>query len=408
MAWRAQNADRVLRMTEQLVSALGTGQADLAPAHAVLSAAKAHYLDRDYSEAVSQAKRAEALAATLNERFDAYMAAWKALQGCREELEGLGMSADAIADVLGAAERTLSRRVDEDGSPVPDYVGATELLERAAAEARESASRARFTSRQILLASIAVEAISAVPSQATPSWLGLRLEELIEQATHELALGHLAEAERLASEAKERAEEARTGRAREQECLEEAAASLKPLRAESPAAERFAERLESTQDALAKGLPDPASADLVVARLSSQVASFVDRYGHAQRLLEHAEKVYARLKDGGFASYEVDGALSEARHALGRGDWATVKESVCRATESFARRRRDRDALARSITDFRGQITRFRDVQLPMLPDLRELLARAEEEFQSGRFSGAKEDLLVANVLLRRSLGSGS
>ena len=407
-AWRAQNADRVIRMTEQLVSALGSSQADLAPAHEVLSAAKALYVDRDYSEAVAQAKRAEALAASLNARFDGYMAAWKELEACREELERLGLPTDDLEAVLGAAEKRMAQRVDEDGSPVPDYLGAAELLTQAAASAREAVGRARLTSRGVLLASIAVESLSGAQPTGSQGWLGLRLEELIEQATREFALGNLAAADRLASEAKHRADEAHVGGVRSWARLEEAAKDLERLRAEGPAAETLAKQIAAARDALAQGFLDPTTAQVVVDRLSREVASFADRYAQALGSLERAERVYGRLQEEGFSSYEVDRALSEARHALGTGDWSCLKESIRRATESFLRRRKERDAIARSIAGLQVQVSALDGAPVPLLPDIRELLARAEQEFRHGRFSGANEDLLLATALMRQSVRSGS
>ena len=407
-AWRAQNADRKLRMTQQLVSALDCTPADLTPAHDILGAARAAYVDRDYSGAVAQAKRAEALAVSLNARFDAYMAAWKDLETCREELGRLGLRTDCLEAVLGAAERQMAQRVDEDGSPVPDYVGATELLTGAAASAREALARARRTSQGILLASIAVESLSESQPTGSQGWLGLRLEELIERATREFVLGDLSAADGLAAEARRRADEAHAGGAQSWARLEAAATSLERLRADGPAAEVLAGQVASARDALARGFLDPTTAQVVVDRLSEGVAGFVDRYGQAQRALERAQRVYGRLQEGGFCSYEVERALVDARHALGSGEWGAFKESVHRATQSFVRRRRERDSLSRTIAGLHEEVFGLDGTPLPLLPDIRELLARAEQEFQRGRFSGANEDLLLATALLRSSQRPGS
>jgi hypothetical protein len=408
MGWRAQNVDRVIRMTEQLVSALDRSQADLAPARDALKVAKSLYTDHDYSEAVAQAKRAETLATSLNERFDAYVSAWKALQASRDELERLGFPTEDLERVVGAAEEVMMHRVDEDNTTVPDYVGATRLLEGAMQQVRETVDHARLASREILLASVAVEALSEFQADRTPSWLALRLEELVEQSTRELALGNVVAAQRLASEAKRRADEARAGDVRAKERLEQAAYTLEELSAAGPAVERLEEQLESTRTAFAKTILDATTTEVVVDRVSTEVAFFADHYSQACGLLDHAERVYAELQREGFFSYEVDAALVEARRVLGIGDWAGVTRNVRRATECFVRRRKEREALAESLADIHERVKLLEDVRLPLLPDIQDLLARASEEFQGGRFSGASEDLFLANVLMRHATRSGS
>ena len=39
----------------------------------------------------------------------------------------------------------------------------------------------------------------------------------------------------------------------------------------------------------------------------------------------------------------------------------------------------------------------------PMLPDVREVLGRAEREFRQGNYSGSSEDLRIATVLLTQT-----
>ena len=403
--WRAQNADRVIRMTEQLVSAQGMTQADLTPAREALQTAKARYRVHDYSEAVAQAKRAEVLAASLNERFDAFMAAWTALGQCMEELREIGLPTEDLEAALDAADKEVVRAVSEDGIVVPNYRGATAIVEEAARRARVLAQEARAASHEVFLAMLAVESLGS-PTDAS-SALVLHLDRRIEQASRELALGNVSLARRIATEARSRADGARVSSAQAEESLQQSEAILAGLRECGLASDPIGPRVRSVREALVAGRLDPEVAQVVARHLFEEVRERVARYTRACRVVERADHVYARLQQEGFCSYEVDGDLGEARVALQEGDWAGVREGVGRALRSFLDRRKDRDALAKSIAEIHEGIALMGDAPIPVLPDIQEMLGRAMRELRSGQFSGASEDVLFARALVAQALRAG-
>ncbi|HII40828.1 MAG TPA: hypothetical protein HA326_06390 [Thermoplasmata archaeon] len=407
-AAKARDAEQLIGQTEQLVTALAPSEADLKPAEAVLAAAKSLYDAQEYSRAVAQAKRAAALATSLNERFTAYMAAWKFLQACREELQQIGFPTDGLESALESADKEVVRPVEEGGTLVPNYLGATERLERATEEARTVVARAREASREIFLATLAAEALSDSPSAPTSTWLAVRLEPMLEQAARELALGHAPAAFKIASEARVRSEDALAGAARAWELVDLAAAVLEGLEADVRVAEPLEEKVESARDALARGFLDRTSALAVANRVSDEVAAFAKHYPPARDALERTKSVYVRLQEDGFCSYDVDSALSEARGALARGDWNVVQEKVESASEIFLRLWSNQEALGQALAEIEERVALLAAFRLPLLPDVQQTLDRAKGEVRSGRLAGAQEDLLIARALMMQATRTGS
>lgn len=408
MSAKAEETHLLIGQTELLVSALDPTQVDLTPAKDALSAAKSLLDSQKISRAFAQAKRAATLAVRLNERFTEYLAAWKSLQACREQLESLGFPADGLDEALEAADKETVRRVEEGDTLVPNYVGATAMLARATEEALALIGRARHASREIFLATLAVEALSESVDAPTRSWLSLRLEEMIAQASRELALGNLPAAERVATEVRARANEALAVIVHAREQLEMAAAVLEGLGAEGRIAEALAKKVASVRHAFSQGFLDQATALEVTRRIADEVAGFSRHYPESRKILDEAQGAYARLQSTGFCSYDVDDALYEARRALDRGEWQVVKHRVGDASEAFVRLRKDQEDLTREIQEVDERVRLLQGFRLPLLPDVQELLARAQEETRSGRIPGAEEDLLMAKALMTQATRTGS
>lgn len=402
-ARKSESVEHLIGQTEEFVTALGPSQANLKPASEALNAAKALCAAQEYSLAVAQAKRAGRLAVKLNERFNAYMVAWKTLQACMEELQRLGFPSEALEVALGSADKEIVRPIEEDGAVVTNYLGARAILERAIGEARTVVAEARGASHEIFLATLAVEALSDSASDETPSWLAVRLEAMIEQATRELALGNVPAASKLASDARARAEDAHATCTEVEELLQSASAALERLGTVGRSGERLQARIRGARAAFDRGFLDRTSALVVARHLSRDASSFAMHYPRARSLLERAEHVYARLQRDDFVSYVVEVALSAARHALDAGDWAGVRDQVSRASQSFVRRRTEHEALAQAVAEIDQRVTLLKDFHLPLLPDVEEILGRAKDEVQTGRLSGANEDLLIANALMMQA-----
>ncbi len=110
--------------------------------------------------------------------------------------------------------------------------------------------------------------------------------------------------------------------------------------------------------------------------------------------------MYARLQREGFHSYEADVALRDTRRSIREGNYARAIEYLERALHAFARRTNAREALGRAIEEARKRAQFLRGSGLTFLPDIQEVLTRAELEFHQGNFVGSSEDLRIATVLL--------
>lgn len=405
---RAQNAELLIEKADALVNVLSPTDIDLKPAQEALSAARALFAAEEYSRALAQARHAATLATRLNERFTAYVTAWKVIQDCRTELEMIGFPTVALDAALASADAETVHQVEESGTLVPNYVGATALLEDAAVEARRLVARAKETSHDIFLATLAVETLSDSPSKRIPSWLAVRLEGMVERATRELACGNETAAKRIASAARRRADGARAGAARAWEMLDLAAAVLDGLGASGPQADRFLERVESTRDALTEGFVDGTTALQLVGRLSDEVAAFAREYPRARKPLERAQAIYADLRRTGLRSSKVEDALAQADDALGRGEWSAAEERAREAWQVLLRERNDREEIGRGIADLESRAVLLQDFRLPMLPGVLELLSRAKGEAEMWLLPEAREDLELADALMVQATRTGS
>lgn len=405
---RALDAELLIGKADALVHTLGPTEVDLRPALEALSAAKALFAAEAYSKALAQARRAASLATSLNERFTNYMGAWKVIQDCREELERIGYPTDPLDTALASADRETVRQVEEGGTLVPNYLGATALLEQAAADARRLVALAREASHDVFLATLAVEALSDSPSRRMPSWLAVRLEGLVERATHELARGNAPEARRIAAEARIRADDARAGSTRAWEVLDLAAAMLDGLEAYGSLAEELSKKVDSTRTALSQGFLDRTTAIGVANRVSADVAAFAKRFPKLRGDLEQRELEVAVLRMEGFRSPLIEDALAQARDALGRGEWAIVADRLAGVATGMARDRSDRTRIARGIAEVEERAKLLEGFQLPMMPGVVELLGRAKSGLRGWRLSEAREDLDLANALMAEATRTGS
>lgn len=405
---KARDAEFLIGQTQHLVVALDPTGTNLKPAQEALNAAKALHAAQEYAKAVAQAERAANLAVILNDRFMSYLAAWKELQACQDELREIGIPTDGLEATLAAADKEVVRLVDEDGARVPNYVGALDAMERAIRETRTLVAQAREASQEIFFATLAAEALSESPSKRVPSETAARIEQMVEQATRELAGGHIAAAQLIATEARARGDAALAGAGRAWDRIDMVTAILDGLGAEGPLVDELAMKVHAAKEALARGVPDRASAHAVVLQVSEDVASFAKHYPPDRKLLETAERVYTSLQREGFVSPGVNAALGEARVALGNGAWATVRERVAGVSETFVRLRRDQQTIGRAVADLDERVSLLKGFPIPVLPRIEEVLDRVRQAARSGRISAANADLVFAGALMAGVTRTGS
>ncbi len=406
-ASRAQSVSRIIGRTERLVATIGLPPSDLECAEEALRVAKALYAVHDFSEAVAQARRAGALAVSLNDRFNAYVSAWKGLQNHIAELEQLGFPTAEVEAALGEAEEAMAHLVEEEGAVVPDYLEATARIERAAGEARAALVGARRASREIFLATLATEALSEAESSDAASLVVGRLEKLIEQATEELARGHVSAAADLASEARRQADEILIGAGHVHDFMGEIEAFLEDLRSEPTGAHEPVADLAPLVR-LEPGPPHARQSAGQVLDFSNEAVAFMDKFARAQKLLERAERVRTLLQGEGLLVSEADEFLGAARRAADAGDWENLQRDLRRATQIYLDRRNERAGLGRGLLDLDTRLAMLKEFHLPLLATVHEALERAKEAFRDGKLLEAGEQLASANTLMTQATRTGS
>ena len=404
-AGKARHAEEAIGRSEGLVAVLRLTQADLEPAEEALRVAKDLFRAHEFSKALSAARKAETLAITLDERFAAYQKARDALRIRIAELQRLGLRTEEFEAAEGRAEEKIATAVLENGVSVPNYLEARIVLERAAQEGRSLLVRANTASNRIFLAEMAMEALGDMEGIKDPRAFArgalVSLEHALEDATRELAVGNVDSATRIASEIEARAERLSKAYREAGTVLDRTDAQLDELRSEGIVTERIERQVAYARDMRAKGLLEPCLE--MATRLEEDAARLAESHQKAFTGLQDAEVLYSRLEREGFHSYEADTAIKDARRALKEGNYVRAQEHVERAHGAFVRRRNAREALAKALADTQKRVVLLKAAEFPMLPDVQEVLGRAEREFRQGNYSGSSEDLQIATVLLSQA-----
>ena len=402
---KARHAEEAIGRSESLVTVLRLNQADLQAAEQSLRIAKDLFRTHEFSKALAAARQAENLALTLDERFAAYKKAAEALEIRASELRRLGLRTDGLEEALHRAQDRAATGSWENGAFLPNYLEARVLLERAADEGRSLLMRANAASNRIFLAELAINALGDMEGVANPrafaeGALG-SLEHALEDATRQLALGDVDGATRIAADLESRAERLRIAFREAGEILDRTDARLGELRAAGIVTERIERQIAYARDMRSKGMLEPALE--MAARLAEDTNRLSASHTKAVTGLQDAEILYSRLAREGFQSYEADAAIKDARRALKEGNYHRTLEHVERAQAAFARRRNARETLAKALAETQRRVDLLKVAEFPMLPDVREVLGRAEREFRQGNYSGSSEDLRIATVLLSQS-----
>ncbi len=402
---KARHAEDAIGRTEGLVAVLRLTQADLAPAEDALRIAKDLFRANEFTKALAAARQAESLAITLDERFNAYQKARASLEIRIGELRRLGLHTEALEEALVRSQHKAATGSWENGTFLPNYLEARVVLERAATEGRDLLVRANAASNKIFLAELAINALADSDGVQDPKAFAegalVALERSLEDATRQLAVGDVDGATRTASEIESRAERLRTAFREAGAILDRTDVRLGDLRASGIVTERLERQIAYARDMRAKGLLEPALE--MAGRLAEDANRLAGAHAKAVTGLEDAEVLYSRLSREGFQSYEAEAAIKDARRALKEGNYARTLEHVDRAHAAFARRRNAREALAKALAETQHRVELMRAVDFPMLPDVQEVLGRAEREFRQGNYSGSSEDLRIATVLLSQA-----
>ena len=224
---------------------------------------------------------------------------------------------------------------------------------------------------------------------------------MLHDATRELALGNIERSMQIAKEIEERAGQLRREYIAAAHLLTATEGHLADLRGEGIATERLERHIEAAWASLARGLIEPGID--MARRLSKEAEALGGEYRAATTGIQDAEILYAQLTREGFHSYDAETAVRDARKALREGSYRRALDHLERANAAFVKRRNVRETLAKAIAETRARVQVLGEKRLPFLPDVQELLGRAEREFRDGNYSGSSEDLRIATLLLGQS-----
>src|SRR6059036_39280 len=337
-ASKVRNAEEAIGQSEGLLIVLRLTQADIKPAEDALQVAKRFFDSNQFSKAFHAAKKAESLAITLDERFGGYQKAAKALQSRIDSMRRLGLRTEELETLLGRAEKKVLSGIWDSGAFVPNYLEARVLVERAEQEGRAFQERAEKASNSIFLAELAIESLGEMKGPADP-------ERFAEGAASEL-----------------------------EESLHEATRQL--------------------------ALGDAEGATKVASEIDAKATLLKNLYLDTTKSFDATEAQMSYLRGEGVLTNEADVALRDTRRSIREGNYARAIEYLEQALHAFARRTNAREALGRAIEETRKRVQFLRGSGLTFLPDIQEVLTRAELEFHQGNFVGSSEDLRIATVLL--------
>ncbi|HEY5605277.1 MAG TPA: hypothetical protein VIL45_02015 [Thermoplasmata archaeon] len=401
-ASRARHAEEAIGHSEGLVTVLKLTQVDLKPAEDALRIAKDLFATHDYAKALRAAQKAESLAITLDERYSGYQKAEKILQSRIGEMSRLGLRTEDLEALIGRAGEKVLSGIWENGAFVPNYLEARVLLERAEQEGRTLQDKAERASNSIFLAELGIEALVETKGPAEPrafaqgaAW---GLEEHLQDATKELALGNAEGATLIAQDIERKATRLRMSYVEGTKVLDDADVRLGDMRAEGILTERIESQIKNARDMLATGIIEPGAQ--MAKRLADETKTLAETYEKARTGLADADVLYARLTREGFHSYDADAAIRDTRTAMREGNYARAVEHLERAHQAFARRTNAREALAKALEETRTRMQMLQGAGVSFLPDIQEVLDRAGREFHNGNYSGSSEDLRIATVLL--------
>src|SRR6059036_3682546 len=397
---KVRNAEEAIGQSEGLLTVLRLTQADIKPAEDALLIAKRFFDSNQFAKAFHAAKKAESLAITLDERFGVYQKAAKGLQSRIDSMRRLGLRTQELETLLARAEKKVLSGIWDSGAFVPNYLEARILVEQAEQEGRAFQERAERASNGIFLAELAIESLGEMTGPADPETFAQgatsALEESLHEATRQLALGDAEGATQVAKDIEEKATSLKKQYLDSTKSLDATEAQMTYLRGEGVLTNGLEAEIKTARDMLEKGLIEAAGAMAVRLRVGA--------VGNASRKattgVADAEVLYARLKREGFHSYEAEVALRDARRSIREGNYSRAVEYLERALHAFGRRTNAREALGRAIEEARKRVQFLRGSGLTFLPDIQEVLTRAEREFHQGNFVGSSEDLRIATVLL--------
>lgn len=377
---------------------LKLSQADLAPAEELLRKARELARTGDFEQAATVARRAEALASSLEER---YLAAQRALQSAESavaRMRDFGLTTPQLEVAIAEARDRAAATVVEDGVAVPNYLDARVLLEKAAAEAQATIDQFEAAGNALFVAGLAIDALresqGEMDAELFYQVLVRPAESTFEKATEALAMLRVGDAIATAKAAEEMALRARGDYLDATSARDSTERVLGELRGEGAivvAPERLTE-----QGVVLLGRGKVAEAKEMLGRAEREAASIAAEFRRARQAIADAK---GKLLPGE-AGEEAIRALREADRALREGLYRRALELVDECHAALERRQTVRESLHGQIQETRAKVDALKASKADYARDVEEVLDRAQSEFARGNFGACAEDLRVANLLI--------
>ena len=397
-ARKAREAEDAAARAGGIVEVLKLSQADLGPAEDLLHQAREHARARNYDAAAATARRAEALAATLEERYLAVQRALQSAEAAFQRMRDFGLATTPLDAAIAEARSRATATVIEDGVAIPNYIEARVLLEKAASQAQATIDLFEAAGSAIFVAGLAVDALREsqgdIDNRLFYQMVLRPVEAVFERATEQLAMLRVGEAIGTAKAAEEMALRARadyTDAVGARSGTERLLAELRGDGAIVLAPERLLEQgsalLQRGRVVEAKELLDRAEREAVTTAAD---------FRRARQAIADARGAIVP----GEVGEDAVGALRDAERALHSGLYRRALEFVEESNAARERRQSVRETLAGQILETRARVEDLKAAKADYARDVEEMVERAEKEFTFGNFGACFEDLQIANLLI--------
>lgn len=373
-------------------------QADLSAAEKVLRQARELAHAGDYTEAAALARKAEALASILEERYLAAQRALQSAEGSLVRMREFGLTTPQLEVAIAEARSRAAGTVVEDGVTIPNYLEARILLERAASEAQATIDQFEAAGNAIFVAGLAIDALresqADMGNRPFYEMLVRPVEAVFERATESLAMLRVGDAIATAKAAEEMALRARGDYLDARSARGTTERVLGELRADGAIALAPERLLEQGIALLQRG--KVAEAKEMLGRAEREAAAITGEFRRATQAISEAR---AKLRHGQ-AGDDAVRALQEADRALREGLYRRAIEHVEECNAAMARRQSVRETLSAQIRETRAKVGELKARMADYAEDVEEVLERAQAEFSRGNFGACSEDLRIANLLI--------
>ena len=395
---KAREADEAAAHAEGVVEVLKLSQADLSPAETLLNRARALAHKGDFDGAATMARKAEALAATLEER---YLASQKALQSAESALERMrefGLVTPQLEVAIAEARSRALTTVIEDGVALPNYLEARVLLEKSAAEAQATIEQFEAAGNAIFVAELAIDALREsqvdMDDRLFYQMLVRPATAVFERATEALAMLRVGDAIATAKAAEEMALRARADYTEAVSARGATERLLSELRGEGAIVLASDRILEQGAGLLQRG--KVAEAKEMLGRAEREAATIAADFRRARQAIVEAR---GKMVPGEVGEDAIQ-ALRDADRALREGLYKRSVELVEECHAALARHQSVRETLVGQIQETRGKVEQLKASKADYARDVEEVLERAEKEFARGNFAACYEDLRIAILLI--------